>query len=241
MNSKEHQVSKVNYQVILDKTIKEDSQLNSDKRLLLHACCAPCSSYCIEYLSGIYNIVIYFFNPNITDKEEYEKRADEIKRFVNEFNGQYCGKASRYFEGRTCKEVSVIFGEYRPQDFFEIARGLEKEKEGGARCYKCYEQRLRSTVQAAKEGGYDYFSTTLSISPYKRANWLNEIGDRLSGEMGVPYLFSDFKKKNGYRRSIELSTQYGLYRQDFCGCIYSKVESELKREAVNTIDYSCRK
>lgn len=212
---------KENYQIILEKILRKDDNDNQDKRLLLHVCCAPCSSYCLEYLACHYSIVVYFYNPNITEKDEYDKRAAELIRFVNEFNLRFAGKMSET-ENRAYKKVEVILGEYEPDKFFEMAKGLEQAPEGGSRCKKCYELRLRQSAIVAKEGRYDYFTTSLSISPYKNAQWLNEIGKELAGEFGVDYLFSDFKKKNGYKRSIELSNEYDLYRQDFCGCVYSR-------------------
>ena len=214
---------KENYQIILEKILKKDDNDNQDKRLLLHVCCAPCSSYCLEYLACHYAIDVYFYNPNITDMDEYEKRAKELVRFVDEFNSRFEGKISKN-ENRIYKKVNVILGSYEPDKFFNMAKGLEEAPEGGSRCKKCYELRLRQSAVVAKEGAYDYFTTSLSISPYKNAQWLNEIGRELVGEFGVNYLFSDFKKKNGYKRSIELSNEYNLYRQDFCGCVYSKRE-----------------
>lgn len=176
--------------------------------LLLHVCCAPCSSYVIEYLSEYFNITIYYYNPNISPIQEYNFRLEELARLLKEM--------------KEAKNIEVLPCEYDPETFYEIAKGLEKEKEGGERCFKCYRLRLEKTAEAAKEKGFDYFTTTLSISPYKNAEKLNEIGKELSKKYNVPYLFSDFKKKNGYKRSIELSKEYDLYRQDYCGCIYSK-------------------
>ena len=148
-----------------------------------------------------------YFNPNITNKDEYEKRLDEIVKFTSGFKTKY--------------PIEVIPGRYEPKEFFDIARGLESEPERGKRCYKCYELRLREAANIAKEKGFDYFTTTLSLSPYKDANWINEIGENLEKEMEVNFLYSDFKKKNGYKRSIELSKEFDLYRQDYCGCVYS--------------------
>ena len=176
--------------------------------LLLHVCCAPCSSYVIEYLSKFFNITIYYYNPNISPIQEYNFRLEELSRLLKEM--------------KEAENIEVLPCEYDPETFYEIAKGLEKEKEGGERCFKCYRLRLEKTAEAAKEKGFDYFTTTLSISPYKNAEKLNEIGKELSEKYNVPYLFSDFKKKNGYKRSIELSKEYDLYRQDYCGCIYSK-------------------
>jgi hypothetical protein len=178
------------------------------KRLLLHVCCAPCSSHVLETLENLYEITAYFYNPNITENREYVKRISELKRFVS--------------EAEFAKNVKVAEGEYEPQRFFEMSKGLEDEPERGRRCYKCYELRMRRAAEYAKENGYDIFTTTLSISPHKNAAWLNEIGERLSSEIGIEYLYSDFKKKNGYARSIELSREYNLYRQNYCGCIYSR-------------------
>ena len=198
---------KQNYQLILDKTLKEEC---ADKRpsLLLHACCAPCSSYVLEYLSEYFDITLFFYNPNISPKEENDFRAEELMRLVKEMG--------------LSDKVKLVIGEYEPQKFNEIAKGLEELPEGGARCAKCYELRLAETARRAAEVGYDFFTTTLSISPYKNAEWLNSIGVAMGEKYDVRYLISDFKKRNGYKRSCELSAEYGLYRQDFCGCEYSK-------------------
>lgn len=186
-------------------------------RLLLHVCCAPCSSYVIEYLSAFFDITLYYYNPNISPKKEYDFRLDELTRLA-ETLPEAAG-------------VKIIPCEYDPQPFLDMAKGLEALPEGGERCKKCYKLRLEQTAMAAKDGGYDYFTTTLTISPYKNADWLNSIGEKMSEKYAVPYLFSDFKKKNGYKRSIELSHLYGLYRQDYCGCAYSKAEAQIRRLA----------
>lgn len=206
---------KQNYQIMLDKTIS--SIISSGKRpsLLLHACCAPCSSYVLEYLNEYFNITVFFYNPNITDKQEYTKRADEIKRLISELPHK--------------NNIELMYGKYDPESFIEISKGLEIIPEGGERCFKCYRLRLSEAACAARNGKFDYFSTTLSISPHKNAEKLNEIGKELSAMYGVSYLFSDFKKKNGYKRSCELSAVYDLYRQNYCGCVYSKAEA-LRRE-----------
>ncbi len=175
--------------------------------LLLHACCAPCSSYCIEYLSEYFHVTVFYYNPNITSSAEYQKRVSEEKRFIREFPAKY--------------PVSLIEGAYEPQRFEEMSEGLEEEPEGGARCVKCYRLRLEETARFAKSRGFDYFTTTLSISPLKKSPVLNAIGQALEKQYGVSYLYSDFKKKNGYRRSVELSREYGLYRQNYCGCRFS--------------------
>ena len=197
-----------NYQKELERIILENEKKGKVPTLLLHSCCAPCSSYCIEYLSQFFRITIFYYNPNITDKEEYAKRVEEQKRFIQQFPTKY--------------KVEFLEGNYEPERFFEIAKGYEKVPEGGERCFRCYELRLRETGRVAKEKGFDYFTTTLSISPLKNAKKLNEIGEMLSKEWDAAYLYSDFKKKEGYKRSITLSAEYDLYRQNYCGCIYSK-------------------
>lgn len=201
-----------NYQKLLDKTLE---QLTAEKRtptLLLHSCCAPCSSYVLEYLSRYFLITVFYFNPNITDKIEYEKRVTEQKRLISEMSLD--------------NPVKFIEGDYEPKRFFDIAKGLENVPEGGERCFKCYRLRLSEAADTAKAGGFDFFTTTLSISPLKNVQKLNEIGGEESERVGVPYLFSDFKKKEGYKRSIQLSAQFGLYRQNYCGCPFSKAQSK---------------
>lgn len=177
-------------------------------KLLLHVCCAPCSSATLERISEEYDITLYFYNPNISDASEYKKRENELTRFLD--------------EAPFCKNVKFVIAPYNPYEFYEIAKGLEKLPERSERCYKCYELRLDASARYAAENGFDLYTTTLSISPHKDAGWLNEIGERLGKKYGVDHLYSDFKKKDGYRRSIELSKEYNLYRQDYCGCIYSK-------------------
>lgn len=192
-----------------------DKRVHNKRKLLLHVCCAPCSSHVLEILAEEYDITVMFYNPNITDEEEYKKRVNELFGFVE--------------RAPFAKNVNVIDTGYEPQIFFDMSKGLENLPERGERCYKCYELRMRECASYAINNGYDIFTTSLSISPYKNAAWINEIGSRLSKEFGVDYLYSDFKKKNGYKRSIELSREYNLYRQDYCGCIYSKLESAKKR------------
>lgn len=196
-----------NYQLWLDSTIKKHVECGERPRLLLHACCAPCSSYVLEYLNQYFEITLLFFNPNISPKEEYHKRKSELHRLVSDME----------LDG-----ISFATADYTPEIFEEMARGLEELSEGGERCKKCYRLRLEKAAEVAKLGGFDYFTTTLSISPHKNAQWLCAIGEELAAEYGVNYLYSDFKKRGGYKRSCELSEKYGLYRQDFCGCIYSK-------------------
>ena len=209
---------KKNYQLMLDRTIAEIEAQTDGKRpsLLLHACCAPCSSYVLEYLNRYFNITLFFYNPNISERIEHDIRYDELRRLVKEM-----GLGER---------IDIVCSDYEPQRFLQIAKGLEDLAEGGERCRHCYELRLRKTAEAARTGGFDYFTTTLSISPHKRSDWLCDIGEALSAEFGVPYLFSDFKKKGGYLRSCQLSELYGLYRQDFCGCAYSKAARERQKQ-----------
>ena len=201
-----------NFQKELDKKIAGFQKDGIVPTLLLHSCCAPCSSHCIEYLSDYFHITVFYYNPNISAEEEYRKRVEEQKRFISEFPAKY--------------EVSFIEGDYDTKEFYNIAKGYEQCKEGGERCFRCYELRLRESAELAKELHMDYFTTTLSISPLKNAEKLNEIGDRLSEEYGIAYLNSDFKKKNGYKRSVELSEEYGMYRQYYCGCVFSKRERD---------------
>lgn len=202
----------INYQKKLDEIINEALKKDEVPSLLLHSCCAPCSSYVIEYLSNYFKITVFYYNPNIYPEVEYRKRVEEEKKFISEFKTKY--------------KVDFIEGTYEDKKFYEWVNGLENEKEGGRRCFKCYELRLLETAKLAKDKGFDYFTTTLSISPYKNAQKLNEIGESTGNEYDINYLYSDFKKKNGYKRSIELSKQYNLYRQNYCGCIFSKRERD---------------
>lgn len=207
-----------NYQKELEKLLNTFEGTNADvPRLLLHSCCAPCSSYCMEYLREYFRITVFYYNPNITEREEYLKRVKEEIRLIDAYNLQTSER----------NEIKFIEGDYEPDRFLEMAKGLENCAEGGERCFRCYEMRLRKTAELAEEMQFDYFTTTLTISPMKNAEKLNEIGERLGKEYGVHWLPSDFKKRGGYQRSIELSKEYGLYRQNYCGCVYSKVE---KRE-----------
>ena len=207
-------VKNVNYQIELDRILQQLP--DTTHRLLLHSCCAPCSSYVIEYLSSYFKITVFYYNPNITEQEEYFKRVEEQKRLIREM--PLSGK------------VDFLEGKYDPESFYEMAKGLERCPEGGERCFACYELRLKETARIAQELQADYFTTTLTISPLKNAAVLNEIGQRLACIYRVPFLPSDFKKKNGYKRSIELSHEYELYRQNYCGCCYSKAEA-LQRQA----------
>lgn len=186
--------------------------------LLLHSCCAPCSSACLEMLAPYFSVTVLFYNPNITSPDEYHKRLEEERRFIEQIN------AANGFgvEDVAFHPIKLIDGRYEPMEFFDIAKGLEQCPEGGERCFRCYELRLREAATAAVNGGYDYFTTTLTISPLKNAQKLNELGEMISSELNVPFLPSDFKKKDGYKRSIALSNEYNLYRQNFCGCVYSR-------------------
>jgi hypothetical protein len=197
-----------NFQKELDRLVERLQREGKIPTLLLHSCCAPCSSHCIEYLSDFFKVTVFYYNPNISEQEEYKKRVSEQIRFIKEFP--------------TKNTVSFIEGDYEPEKYYRKVSGLEKCEEGGERCFVCYELRLRKTAELAKAQGFDYFTTTLTISPLKNSVKLNEIGLELSKEYGVSYLLSDFKKKEGYKRSIELSKEYGLYRQNYCGCEFSR-------------------
>ncbi len=203
---------KRNYQRELDGILQRIQGEGRTPRLLLHSCCAPCSSYVLDYLAQYFEITVFYYNPNIAPEEEYRKRAEEQKRLIETM--------------QTRHPVAFLEGAYEPQCFFEIARGLEDVPEGGERCRRCFALRLEKTAQAASAGKMDYFTTTLSISPLKDAQLLNQIGLRVAEEYGLAYLVSDFKKKDGYKRSVELSHLYGLYRQNYCGCIYSRRQAE---------------
>ena len=203
---------KVNYQKELDKIIYEIQQDGKKPRLLLHSCCAPCSSYVLEYLCNYFLITVLYYNPNISPVDEYEHRKSEQIRLINSFNSS--------------TDIEFLDCDYDGGRFEQIAKGKEDMLEGGLRCVDCYELRLRKTAELAKKYSYDYFTTTLSISPLKNAQKLNEIGQSLAEEYGVLHLPCDFKKNNGYKRSVELSKEFNLYRQDYCGCIYSKIQRE---------------
>ena len=204
-------MNKINYQKELDKIIERNKREDALPSLLLHSCCAPCSSYTIEYLSDYFKITVLYYNPNISPREEYEKRKAEQIRLINSLPVK--------------NRVDFLDCDYDSREFFDIAKGYESCKEGGERCFRCYELRLREAAKKAREEGFDYFCTTLSISPLKNAQRINEIGLKLQGEYGVMWLPSDFKKREGYKRSIELSRKYNLYRQSFCGCVFSKKEA----------------
>lgn len=213
---------KTNYQLILDKTIEELKKNEKVPKLLLHSCCAPCSSYVLEYLSKYFEITIYYYNPNIDTKDEFDLRSREQIKLINDMH--------------KTREINYVIETFDPNEFEEIAKGHEEDKEGGERCTLCYNLRLEKTAKYAKENGFDYFTTTLSISPYKNSQKLNNIGEKLGEKYNVNYLYADFKKNNGYKRSIELSKMYNLYRQDYCGCKYSKIEHERRLERKRALE-----
>lgn len=203
-------MQKRNYQLELDKIIEKITKEGKRPSLLLHACCAPCSSYCVEYLSKYFDITLYFYNPNIESQEEFDKRFNEFTKIYERFN------------------VKAIEEKYDSREFYDAIKGFEKEKEGGDRCTICYRLRLQKSMEYAENNHFDYFASTLSISPYKDTERLNKIGEEISKDRNVLYLVNDFKKKGGYLRSTILSKEMGLYRQDYCGCVFSKHEKEQK-------------
>ncbi len=212
----------MNYNLLMEQEIERIKESGKTPTILLHSCCAPCSSHVISTLIPFFNITILYYNPNIEPLEEYKKRKEEEIRFINEFPHQ--------------NKLDIIDCDYDNDKYHEIIKGLENEPEGGARCMKCYYQRMEMTAKTAKEKGYDYFATTLTVSPLKNSKKLNEIGKSLEDKYKIKYLFSDFKKKNGYKHSIELSKKYNLYRQDYCGCIYSKEEREKQKQSKENFD-----
>lgn len=219
---RDEEMNRINYQKQLDallKHIEADNEAGrKPPRLFLHSCCAPCSSYVLEYLSDYFQITDFFYNPNIEPREEYRFREEELMRLISEMNPRY--------------PIDFLPGWYDPSIFHRAVKGLESLPEGGERCFICYRLRMEEAAKLAAAGGYDYFTTTLSISPLKNAEKINEIGQELEKEYGVRHLPSDFKKKNGYLRSVQLSQEHQLYRQDFCGCVYSKAQREReKRQA----------
>ena len=209
-------MNKINYQRELDQLIEEIEAEGKVPTLLLHSCCAPCSSYCIEYLSQFFAITVFYYNPNIYPDEEYFHRVKEQQRFIREFPTKH--------------PVSFIEGDFEKDRFYsEVAKGLEKEPERGARCTKCFELRLGETAKRAAAEGMDYFATTLTISPMKDVELLNSIGAAMGERYGVEYLATEFRKKNGYLRSTQISKEYDMYRQDYCGCVYSFQERESQK------------
>ncbi len=207
-------MNKKNYQLELENLIKTFERDGIVPSLFLHSCCAPCSSYCIEYLSQYFHVTVFYYNPNIYPDEEYYHRVKEQQEFIKKFPTKY--------------PVNFIEGDFEKDRFYlEVAAGLENEQERGRRCVKCFDLRLRETAKRAKAEGFDYFCTTLTISPMKDAVLLNELGVKIGTEIGIPFLPSDFKKKNGYLRSCEISKEYDMYRQDYCGCEYSLRERNI--------------
>ena len=199
----------MNYNLEMEKQMEN---IKEGSTLLLHACCAPCSTACLERVANFFKVTIFYYNPNITEKNEYQKRIEEIKKLLTLINPKY--------------KVELLEGDYDPKVFLDMSKGLENEPERGKRCYKCYELRLKETAKIASQLGFNNFATTLTLSPHKNCDWINEIGGNLDKEYESNYLYSDFKKKEGYKRSIELSKKYDLYRQDYCGCIYSKRDKQ---------------
>ncbi len=199
-----------NYQLELDRIIEEIND-SCVPTLLLHSCCAPCSTYVLEYLSKYFEITIYYYNPNIYPPEEFEYRMEEQKRFVEKFLSN----------NPDVHPIHFIAGEYESDRFYEVSKGLENEPERGLRCTECFKLRLSETAKMAVDNGFDFFTTTLSISPHKDANLLNSLGEEIAKEYGINYLYSDFKKKGGFLRSTEISKEYNMYRQDYCGCVFS--------------------
>lgn len=212
---------KRNLQKELEDIIKKEEALGNRPRLLLHACCGPCSSYCMEYLEKHFDLTVFFYNPNIDDTKEYKLRVEEAKRLIEEMD--------------FTSEVKFIEGDYDPSIFHSRIKGYENEKECGKRCDICFELRLHEAAKAASDYGFDYFTTSLTISPMKNAEKLCEIGEEVAKEYNVKYLPSDFKKKNGYKRSVDLSKEHELYRQDYCGCSFSKRESIERAKARENI------
>ena len=205
-------MNRVNYQQVMENLIADNCIEGRSPRLLLHSCCGPCSTYCIQTLAEHFRVTVFYYNPNIYPPEEYHMRAGERERFIERFPTKY--------------PVQFVEGAYDTERFYDTVRGLEHVPEGGERCFRCYELRLREAAEYAREHDFDFFTTTLSISPLKNADKLNEIGAKLEQEYGVRYLYSDFKKKNGYKQSTEISRAYDMYRQYYCGCVFSKQERD---------------
>lgn len=199
---------KENYYLLFENQLNRIKEKGKVPTILLHSCCAPCSSHVITFLKEYFDITIIYYNPNIYPYEEYKKRKDEQIRLLNEIKSK--------------NKLNIIDCDYDNNIYEKTIKGLEQEKEGGSRCYKCFWLRLDKTAQIAKENNYDYFSTTLTISPYKNSTVINEIGKELETIYNITWLYSDYKKKDGYKKSIQLSKEYNLYRQNYCGCIYSK-------------------
>ncbi|MGN1338108.1 MAG: epoxyqueuosine reductase QueH [Candidatus Coprovivens sp.] len=209
----------MNYNKLMEEEINKIIELGQKPKLLLHSCCAPCSTHCIKTLTPYFDITILYYNPNIEPYEEYLKRKEEEIKFINEFPHTNI--------------IDIMDCDYDNDLFIDMSKGLENEPERGARCIKCYYLRMNKTAELAKDNNYDYFATTLTLSPLKDSKKLNEIGEKLEEKFNVKYLYSDFKKKEGYKDSIELSNQYNLYRQDYCGCKFSKRDRDKQKELKN--------
>lgn len=211
-------MNKINYQLQLDEIIKNLDK-NREYKLLLHSCCGPCSSYVLEYLSQYFNIVVFYYNPNIYPEEEYFRRLKEQEDVIKEIDSKY--------------KIELISGEFETRKFYDAIKGLENLGEGTERCFNCYSLRMREAAVLGEKINADFFTTTLSISPYKNADKINEIGSKLEEEYNIKHLPSDFKKKGGYQRSIAFSKEHNLYRQDYCGCVFSQREAEERRNSDN--------
>lgn len=217
----------MNYQLELDKMLAKLEESGTVPKLMLHSCCAPCSSYVIEYMSSYFDLTVFYYNPNISPRDEYDLRAKEQRRLIRAMDTKY--------------PVKLVVGDYDAKKFFTEVKGLEQEPECGARCLVCYEMRLQKTGEMAKESGSDYFATTLTISPMKKSQVLNDIGYKIAKELDIEYMGTDFKKKGGNKRSTELSKEHDLYRQNFCGCIFSKIAMEAweAEKALKEKEVSC--
>lgn len=206
---------KINYELEMQNQIKDIQTKDKKPKLLLQACCAPCSSAVLEAIMDYFDITLFYYNPNTTEESEYYKRLEELKEYIKKRN----------------YNIFIEEGRYNPkEDFFDKVKGMEDLKEGGKRCYLCYTIRLEETAKYARENNYDYFASVLTISPLKNAQWINEIGKNLQNKYSINYFYNDFKKKGRYQESIKLSKEYDLYRQDYCGCIFSKIEMENHRK-----------
>ncbi len=212
-------MEKRNFSLEMDRVIATHEKNNEVPTLLLHSCCAPCSTAVLTCLTNHFSVTVYYYNPNIYPDAEYEKRAEEQRKLIEKLPSKH--------------PVKFILGEFEKDKFYEAVRGLEDSGEGGARCKECFTLRLTKTAELAKNMGFDYFTTTLSVSPLKNAQLLNALGEEIGQKYGISYLPSDFKKKDGYKKSVELSREYGLYRQDYCGCLFSRNERNQREEKLN--------
>ncbi len=198
----------MNYNILMEEEITKNKELGIKPKLLLHCCCGPCTTASLERLIEAFDVSLFYYNPNITLEDEYKKRLVTLEEFISKYN----------------KSIKIIEGDYEPSKYLDMVKDYKLDKEGGQRCYLCYLMRLRKSAEYAFSNNFDYFTTTLSISPHKNSEWINKIGEELEKEIGIKYLYTDLKKKNGYKRSLELSKEFDLYRQDYCGCPYSKID-----------------